>query len=191
MKPRVKRGAKKNPQINLGAKYAIRDIIMDWWLVFAVFLYFASAALIIAEVFVPSGGLISICSLACLVGGVTIFFRHSTVAGWIGVIIAIIMIPSVLVVAYKMFPKTRFGKSVILAPPQRQKGDAIPDTPELKEMLGAMGLVLTPLRPVGMCDFSGQRVECVAESGYVDKGEKVRVIRVQGTQLTVRVIETS
>ncbi len=163
--------------------------MMDWWLVFAVFLYFAAAALIIAEVFVPSGGLISLCALGCLVGGIVIFFRHSATAGWVGIVIAIVMIPVVLIIAYRIFPKTRFGKTVTLTPPQRQKGDAIPDTPELKELLGAEGLVLTPLRPVGMCDFSGQRVECVAESGYVDTDKKVKVIHVEGTQLTVRVIE--
>ena len=164
---------------------------MNWWLVFAVFLYFACAVLIIAEVFVPSGGLISICALACLIGGLMIFFHSSATAGWIGIVIAIIMIPSVLIIAYKIFPKTKFGNSVTLTPPERNVGDAIPDTSELKEMLGAEGVVLTPLRPVGMCDFSGQRVECVAESGYVDKGEKVKVIHVEGTQLTVRVIEMS
>jgi len=164
---------------------------MDWWLVLAVFLYLASAALVVAEVFVPSGGLISVCSLACLVGGIMIFFNHSTTAGWIGVIVAVIMIPSVLVIAYRIFPKTRFGKAVTLTPPKRKLGDAIPDTDELKGLLGAVGLVITPLRPVGMCDFSGQRLECVAESGYVDKGKSVKVIHVQGTQLTVRVIEKS
>jgi len=162
---------------------------MDWWLVFAVFLYFVCAFLIIAEVFVPSGGLISFCALACLIGGMVIFFQHSPTAGWIGVVIAVVMIPSVLIVAYKIFPRTRFGKSVTLTPPQRQRGDAISDTAELKELLGAVGLVLTPLRPVGTCDFSGRRIECVAEGGYIDKGKKVKVIRVQSTQLTVRVIE--
>lgn len=164
---------------------------MDWWFVFAIFLYFAAAVLLIAEVFVPSGGLISACAFACLAGGILIFFRHSTTVGWVGVIIAIIMIPSVLVIAYKIFPKTRFGKAVTLPTPQRQKGDAVPDTDELKGLLGAVGVVLTPLRPVGMCDFSGQKLECVAESGYVEKGKKVKVIRVQGTQLTVRVAEES
>ena len=164
---------------------------MDWWLVFAVFLYFACAVLIVAEVFVPSGGLISIFALVCLIGGVVIFFRHSATAGWVGVVIALIMIPTVLVIAYKIFPETRFGKSVTLTPPKRQQGDAVPDTAELKELLGAVGVVLTPLRPVGICDFSGQRVECVAESGYVDKGNKVKVIDVESTQLTVREIEQS
>ncbi len=162
-----------------------------WWLVFAIFLYFACAVLIIAEVFVPSGGLISIFALACLIGGAVIFFQHSATAGWIGVGIAAVMIPGVLIFAYRIFPKTRFGKSVTLTPPERQQGDAIPDTSELKELLGEVGVVLTPLRPVGMCDFSGQRVECVAEGGYIDKDKKVKVIDVESTQLTVRMIEDS
>jgi membrane-bound serine protease (ClpP class) len=164
---------------------------MFWWLVLAVFLYLVCAALIITEVFIPSGGLISACALACLIGGLVIFFRHSTFAGWAGVITAIIMIPLVIVIAYKVLPSTRFGKSVILAPSERYRGDAIADTPRLKELLGAVGVVITPLRPVGTCDFSGQRVECVAEGGYVDKGKKIKIIRVEGTQLTVRVIEES
>jgi membrane-bound serine protease (ClpP class) len=101
------------------------------------------------------------------------------------------MIPTVLIFAYRIFPKTRFGKSVTLNPPERQQGDAIPDTSELKELLGKIGIVLTPLRPVGMCDFAGQRVECVAESGYVEKNKKVKVISVESTQLTVRTMEES
>ena len=164
---------------------------MVWWLIFAVFLYFACAVLLVAEVFVPSGGLISIFALGCLVGGMAIFFHYSVVAGWAGVGIAVVMIPVVLVVAYKIFPHTRFGKSVTLNPPEREQGDAVPDTAQLKELLGAVGVVLTPLRPVGMCDLSGQRVECVAESGYVDKGRKVKVIDVESTQLTVRIIDES
>ena len=162
---------------------------LNMWLIFAVFLYFLCAALIVTEVFVPSGGLISICALACLIGGLWIFFHNSATAGWVGIIVAVVMIPSVLVIAYKIFPKTRFGKSVTLSPPEREQGDAIPDTAELQKLLGAVGEVVTPLRPVGMCSFSGRRVECVAESSYVDKGKKVKVIHVEGTQLTVRLTE--
>ncbi len=163
---------------------------MDWWLIFAVFLYLVSAVLIVAEVFIPSGGLISVCSLACLAGGLVIFFRHSSAAGWIGVVIAIVMIPTVLVLAYRVFPRTGFGRAVTLAPPKRQRGDAIPDSEQLQGKLGAVGTVISPLRPVGTCDFSGERLECVAESGYVEKETKVKVIHVRGTQLTVRAIES-
>ena len=56
-------------------------------------------------------------------------------------------------------------------------------------MLGETGVVITPLRPVGMCEFDGERLECVAETGFVENDVTVTVIRVEGTQLTVRTVE--
>ena len=155
----------------------------------ACILFLTCAFLIIAEVFIPSGGLISILAIACVIGGIVICFNISLFAGWFGIIVAIIMVPGVLIITYKILPKTRFGLNITLSPPERQQGDGIPDTPRLNEMIGAIGTVITPLRPVGMCNFSGQRLECVAESGYVDRGKKVKVIKTESTQLTVRLIE--
>jgi membrane-bound ClpP family serine protease len=159
---------------------------MVWWIILAVFLFVLSAALLVAEVFVPSFGLITLCSLGCLAGGLTIFFKLNPAAGWVGVIAAIIMIPSVLVFAYKIFPKTSFGKAVSLDMPKRQKGEGIADIDEISKMLGSKGTTTTPLRPVGICDFNGKRLECVAESGYVERGKNVEVTKIEGTQLTVR-----
>jgi membrane-bound serine protease (ClpP class) len=164
---------------------------MDWWLLFAVFMYFACAILLVAEVFVPSAGLLMTLSLACLAGGIFIFFKHSPAAGWFGVAIAIVMIPSVLVGAYKIFPHTSFGKKFLLAPPEKQAGEAIPDTDELKGLVGATGTVITTMRPVGMCDIGGKRLECMAEGGFVEKGKQVKVIKIESTQVTVRVIQES
>ena len=166
-----------------------KDVLVGWWLLFAVFLYVACAALIVAEVFIPSGGVLSLCALGCLAGGVAIFFRHSATAGWVGVIVGIIMVPLLLFAAYKVLPKTRFGRQVILSPPVRDRGDAIADTSELSRLLGQTGQVLTPLRPVGMCEFDERRVECVAESGDVEKDRTIKLIRVEGPQVTVRVME--
>jgi len=162
---------------------------VGWWLLFAIFLYAACAILIVAEVFIPSAGLLSICSIACLVGGIAIFFHYSAAAGWIGTVTAVVMVPLLLALAYRVLPRTRFGKRVILTPPVRERGDAISDTPELAQLLGHVGRVLTTMRPVGMCDFDGRRLECVAESGYLQKDKQVKVIRVEGTQVTVRVMD--
>lgn len=164
---------------------------MDIYMILlAIFLFLAAAALMVAEVFVPSAGLITMCAIACLVAGIAIFFTQGGPAvGWIGVGIAVVMLPTVWFIAYRLFPKTRFGKTVILDPPQQQGGGGIPDSDKLNSLLGAKAVVISPLRPVGMCDFCGQRLECVAESGYVEKGKTVQVIRVTGTQLTVRVVD--
>jgi len=56
-------------------------------------------------------------------------------------------------------------------------------------MLSKVGIVRTPLRPVGICDFDGRRLECVSERGFVDVNQKVKVIRVEGATLTVRPVD--
>jgi len=163
--------------------------LVDWWLLFAVFLYVVCAALIVAEVFIPSGGLLGVCATVALVSGVLLFFQHSTATGLIGSVVAVFMVPSLLVLAYKLLPRTRFGRRVLLAPPVRQRGEAITDASELSRLVGRTGRVLTTMRPVGMCDFDGHRIECVAESGYVQRDAQVKAIRVDGTQVTVRVMD--
>ncbi len=75
---------------------------------------------------------------------------------------------------------------VRLTPPFRKQGDALSDLGQAGRFLGRTGRALTPLRPVGMCEFENQRVECVAENGYVEKGASVEMVRVEGMQPTVR-----
>jgi len=160
------------------------------WLVLGIFLYIACAAILVAEVFVPSGGLLSICALACLAGGAALFFQHSPVAGWTGIGIAVVLIPTVLAFAYKVLPHTRFGQTVMLKPMDSSPGDGIPDQKELDSLAGQTGIVITALRPVGMCDFSGKRVECLAETDYIEKSQKVRVLSVEGSRVVVRTEES-
>lgn len=164
---------------------------MFWWIIIAIILFLLCAALLVAEVFVPSFGLITLFALACLAGGLAIFFNISPTAGWTGVVVAVIMVPATLVFAYKIFPKTSFGKTVTLDGPKKIRGEGVPDAEQLKGLLGKQAAVISPLRPVGMCDFEGTKLECVAESGYIEKGKTVVVIKVEGTQLTVRQIENS
>ena len=99
------------------------------------------------------------------------------VAPWLRTVLVVVFLLVVLV------PLLR------LAPPRRKRGDAIADADELGTLLGQTGRVLTPMRPVGMCEFGKRRVECVAESGYVEKDKQIKVVRVEGTQLTVRVAD--
>ena len=159
------------------------------WFFLGLFLIILAAVLLVVEIFLPSFGLLTGCALASLAAGIWVFFRESTAMGWMGVGISVLVLPIVWIITYRLFPKTPFGKSVFLTGPKREKGDAIPDTPDLAQMLGSAGNVITPLRPVGMCEFDGERLECVAETGFVENGESVEVIHVEGTQLTVRLME--
>jgi len=73
-----------------------------------------------------------------------------------------------------------------LAPPRRRREETDLDIDRLKELRGETGRALTPLRPVGLCEFEGHKIECTAEGQYVPVGRTVRVIRVEGMQPTVR-----
>lgn len=160
---------------------------MFGWLVLAVILYLACAFTLIAEVFVPSGGLLSVLALLFLAGGLFIFFHYSPVAGWVGVLLAVVVIPTALFTAYKLLPNLKFGKSVVLEPSEREHGDGVPDSKSLRELIGKPGTCLTPLRPVGTCEINGQRIQCVAESGLIEKGQNISVVSVEGIRVVVAV----
>ena len=160
------------------------------WAVLGVFLFVVCAMLLVLEIFVPSFGLLTVLALACLAGGIMIFFQIGTTAGWVGCGIAGVLIPVVWIVVYKVFPMTPIGRARLMKKGDKATGDGIPDGQVLRALLGCEGAVWTPLRPVGICDFDGQRVECVAETGYIPKGRRVKVIEVEGVQVTVRLIET-
>lgn len=152
---------------------------------FAVFLFVLCAMLLVLEIFIPSLGLLTVFAIVCLAGGIALFFQVSATVGWVGVWTAVILIPIVWIIVYKFFPKTKIGQILEL----KKVGDAlpgIPDQEQLNTLVGQAGVVLTPLRPVGMCRFDGKKVVCVSEADFLDKGTNVKVINVEGNKITVR-----
>ena len=159
---------------------------MIWWIIAAVILIIVCGILLAVEFFIPSFGLIFILAMCFLAGGITIFFKISATAGVIGIIVAVILVPAVFFIFFKILPRTNVGKSLTLDAPAKKTGEGVPDSNQLQNLLGKNGVTISPLRPVGMTDFDGNRLECIAESGYVERGKNVKVIKVEGTQLTVR-----
>ncbi len=159
------------------------------WILFAVVLLILCAILLVFEIFIPSLGLLTATALLCLAGGIYIFFQVSTTVGWIGVWTAVVLIPAVWVIVYKLLPKTSIGRVLELKKVEQAMG-GIPDQEHLESLMGQSGIVLTPLRPVGMCEFDGKKIVCVADTGYIEKQTQVKVIHVEGNKVIVRLLET-
>ena len=160
------------------------------WILFAVVLLILCAILLVFEIFIPSLGLLTATALLCLAGGIYIFFHQvSTTVGWIGVWTAVVLIPAVWVIVYKLLPKTSIGRVLELKKVEQAMG-GIPDQEHLESLMGQSGIVLTPLRPVGMCEFDGKKIVCVADTGYIEKQTQVKVIHVEGNKVIVRLLET-
>ncbi|MDH4203125.1 MAG: hypothetical protein OEV87_09540 [Phycisphaerae bacterium] len=160
------------------------------WILLAVLLLIFCAILLVFEIFIPSLGLLTVTALLCLWGGIYTFFQISPAVGWIGVWTAIILIPVVWVLVYKLLPKTKLGR--ILELHHALKGiSAVPDQEKLNALTGQIGTVISPLRPVGMCQIEGKKIVCVSDSGFVENQTQVKVIHVEGNKVTVRKIETA
>lgn len=52
--------------------------------------------------------------------------------------------------------------------------------------VGARGTASTPLRPSGIADLDGQRVDVVSDGEYIDAGAPIEVTRVEGNRIVVR-----
>ncbi len=78
-----------------------------WWFIPAIALYMTAAVLILIEVFWPTRGIISLFALASIIGGVAIFFKYSILMGWVGIIVAAVLVPCFVISAYKIFPRHR------------------------------------------------------------------------------------
>jgi len=61
--------------------------------------------------------------------------------------------------------------------------------PELFKLKGKSGIAQTVLRPGGKVLIDGEAFDAVAEIGFVEKGEKIRVIKVVSAQLYVEVVD--
>lgn len=85
-------------------------------------------------------------------------------------------------------PRTRFGKALVL--------DAVVPMPEgpsrgigLEALVGSTGVALTDLRPVGRVEVINKRVEARVERGFVSAGDRVMVIRIEGSRVIVREVQ--
>ncbi len=80
----------------------------------------------------------------------------------------------------KFFPESRIARRFIS---QSAVGDLGGEQPEL---LDRTGVAFTQLRPSGVAEIEGRRVDVVAEGALIERGAAVRVVAVEGMRVVVR-----
>ena len=156
----------------------------DLWL--GITLQALGLALLILEVFVPSHGLFGIGSAACIVFGVYSAFKAGLGVGYASVAVQVIAVPAIALVGVKVFRRTAIGRRVVPPNPVLTEADTSVAIGELRPLVGRTGRAISPLRPVGICDFDGRRVQCVAESGLIEAHTHVQAVGIVGGSLSVQ-----
>jgi membrane-bound ClpP family serine protease len=65
----------------------------------------------------------------------------------------------------------------------------MPVNQELEKLKGRIGRTLSALRPAGVVDFDGRRIDTVTEGMMVDPGQWVRCVDVRAGRVVVRPVE--
>jgi membrane-bound ClpP family serine protease len=142
--------------------------------------------LLIAEVFIPSGGLIGLLALACVGLSLWRAFDQSVDLGLKFLLADFLLAPIVMAGALYLWPRTPLAKRVFLKPPAREDIEVSHSAQRLDHLVGQFGRALTPLRPSGMVDFDGRRLDGLSEEGLIPSGALIRAVRVRSGQLIVR-----
>jgi membrane-bound ClpP family serine protease len=142
--------------------------------------------LLIVEVFIPSGGLIGICSIACLLLCLWYAFSQSPMMGAIFMLVDLVALPLTAMGAFSLWSRSPLGRKFFLQPPAPDEIDVSHADHHLGHLVDQVGRALTPLRPCGHIEIDGRRVDGLAEEGFLPAGSLVRVLRVRSGQLVVR-----
>ena len=147
--------------------------------------------LLITEAFIPSGGLIGILAIGCLLWSLYLAFTVPSAPnlGWKFVTAELVLIPIVMVVAIQLWPKTPLARRIFLPPPDLDDAETAHIRQRFDHLIGDFGRALTPLRPSGSVDFEGRRIDAMAEEGLIAAGSLVRAVRVQSGILIVQMAD--
>ena len=159
-----------------------RIITMDPLILWAILLLAAALALFFLELFIPSGGIIGVTAVLCLISSLVMFFFWDTMTGVVATGLIALALPFLALAALKLWPHSPIARYFTLTMQQeRLTQPEQPANPESETLVSSEGQALTDLRPVGTCLIKGQRHECLAAS-------RVKVVSVDGMNVKVKEI---
>ena len=141
-------------------------------------------ALMIVEMFTPGFGVAGTLGIICFV--LAIVFRADSLASALWMIIVVAMLVGVLLLIFlRSATKGKISKSSIVLKEQMGSEGGYLSSEDLQYFVGKTGVALTVLRPAGMGDFDGVKLDVVSDGEFIESGSRIRVIRVEGRRMLV------
>lgn len=107
-----------------------------------------------------------------------------TAASRLGISLAVALGLSLLMLRF--LPKTRFGRQLVLDTNLDAHSGFTSEPLSDHHLVGKLGVAVSSLRPAGIADIDGQRIDVVSDGDYVEPGDPIRVDHVDGNRIVVR-----
>jgi membrane-bound ClpP family serine protease len=144
--------------------------------------------LLVVEIFHPGFGAPGITGLILLVLGIVLTAKSITEA-IIMIIIIIVLLGIAAILFFYSASRGRLSKNIVLSEALNKESGFI-STENLEEYLGAEGHAITPLRPAGIAEFDGVKLDVVTQGEFIARDTRVKVISVSGRRIVVREVSS-
>ena len=141
----------------------------------------------VIELFTPGIGVAGATGLLSLIAVIVmqLGWGHPQVALYI-IAIALLLIILGLVWVIRSMQRGRLSKSFLVLN-ERSSGTSVPDVASAKEdLVGKTGIAISTLRPAGIAEIDGKRIDVISAGTFIEKGEAITVIKAEGMQILVR-----
>lgn len=161
----------------------------------ALLLMVVAIALFVAEVFIPSGGMIVVCAIGAFLGACFFawqaWWTNHPAYFWSFTASALVLVPIVVAVAFSVWPHTPIGRRAILQEPRPEEIASFTEQDDRNaRLVGKIGSAVTMMNPAGIMVLDGQRVQCQSEGMIIAAGAAVKVISAVGNRVIVRRVGT-
>ncbi len=160
------------------------------WVGWLVLMAFIGLLVAVAEVFFPSFGVLSVIAAVMTISSVFLAFGHGTTTGMLFFVGVGVALPTVVIMAFRILPRTAVGKQLLLAGPTFQPSGKDVRDADLDDFVGMAGLAATTLRPSGTIEIDGRKLDAMTRGEIIDPGTPVRVLQVELAQLVVTTVTT-
>ncbi len=159
----------------------------------ALLLFVLAIAFFCLEFFIPSSGALGFLAAASAFGSAWMMFHaYGISGGTIYVMGLAVLIPVLIGMALKWWPYTPLGRRLLNIPPLEERDEVTDESYEhMRGLVGERGISRSLMMPSGIVEIHGQSYDAVAESGSIEKGELIQVVRTEGLHMVVRRIANS
>ena len=164
-----------------------------------IILFVVGIVLLAVEIFViPGFGVAGVGGIIFIVGGLALSLvgnigfdfsgvpTSDMIQSFSTVIIAIsVSFPLAIWLGKRLFVNTTIGDKLALVAEQKSSEGYTVSQPEFNSLVGSQGVAETILRPSGKVRIGTEVYDAVAQVSYIEKGEKIRVVMHENSNLVV------
>ena len=145
--------------------------------------------LLILEAFMPGFGAPGITGIVLeIVTLVLTWFEHGPIATLAMLLIVLLVLAIAISTGLRSITTGRLSKSSLVHQETESNEDGYRSTQDLDVFMDKEGVASSVLRPTGIADFDGVRLNVSSEGDFIPAGTRVRIIKVEGAKILVRAL---